>query len=205
MKMFTAKKFFDLFQKKLCDQDAIYNQKSYREIYKINGEFTSLVNRLIVNTILEENKLRWSNEYYRIDVIGWENVYGDVKLENDYKKAQLNYHSWKLQFAFEHENNSEDWSDEVIKLLYINCPLRVVVGYNDMKKRDDAVGGDLAKLNLMAKTISELNIEISGEFLIIIGNSSASYNENTGIENYFGYRAYLYDNDTKSFHLMKQN
>ena len=74
-----------------------------------------------------------------------------------------------------------------------------------MKKRDDAVGGDLAKLNLMAKTISELNIEISGEFLIVIGNSSASYNENTGIENYFEYRAYLYDNDTKSFHFMKQN
>ena len=125
--MFTAKKFFDLFQKKLCAQDAIYNQKSYREIYKMNGEFTSLVNRLIVNTILEENKLRWSNEYYRIDVIGWENVYGDVKLENDYKNAQLNYHSWKLQFAFEHENNSEDWSDEdqscVISSVFCTCSL----------------------------------------------------------------------------------
>lgn len=201
--MFTAKEFFDQFKKKLCAEDAIYNQKSYREIYKMNGEFTGLVNRLIVNTILEENKLRWSNEYYRIDVIGWKNICGDERLKDDYNSARLRYHSWKLEFAFEHENDPEDWSDEVIKLLYVHCPLRVVVGYNDMKKRDDPVAGDLAKLGLVAETISDLRVEVTGEFLVILGNSSAEYNQIGGIENYFGYRAYLYDHETKSFRRME--
>ena len=148
-----------------------------------------------MSKILEESGLRFSNEYYRIDVTGWEHV-TDEKLKKEFLKAKLNYHSWKLKVAFEHENNYDDWTDEVTKLLYVSCPLKVVVGYNEAGKREDDVCGDKHKLELVARTIKNLNVYVNGELLIILGNCGEGYKKEKEAEKYFGYRAYLYDNGT---------
>ena len=52
-----------------------------------------------------------------------------MRLYNKCKKVNLNPHLWDLQAAVEHENNPKAWLDEVCKLAYIRCPLRIVIGY----------------------------------------------------------------------------
>ncbi len=38
-------------------------------------------------------------------------------------------HLWELDAAVEYEYNGDCWLDEVCKLAYIRCPLRVVISY----------------------------------------------------------------------------
>lgn len=200
--MLTAKLFLEQFKKKLCATGERFHEKTYDEVYLKSKEYTDLVNRKIVCDILFEQGLHWSNEYYRIDVIGW-NYVENEELKEEYKNIGLKMHSWKLEFAFEHENCFQDWNDEVIKLLYINCPLRVVVGYNDADKRDHDILGDESKLNVVAKTIEKTGMKIQGELLVILGNRGKGYDLSQGIEAYYGYRAYIFDDKTKYFTQIK--
>ena len=195
----TAEEFFRQFKNKLYDQNAVDEEKrSYRETYLSNEHYTNLINRHIVPDILKQFGMDYSNEYYRIDVTGRVND-TNKELGDEFSNAQFNYHSWRLKVAFEHENNSTDWSDEVIKLLYVNCPLKIVVGYNYANNRNALQFGDERKLDLLARTITHLGVEIKDEFMIILGNCGEGYKEENEAEKYFGYRAYLYDSDSKSF------
>lgn len=187
----TTKEFFNQLKAKLYSSNELIDGKTYREAY-INGKYTHLINHVIVPRILEENGYEHSNEYYRVDVTGWRQ-HENTDIKGEYKAIEFNYHEWRLGVAFEHENNSKDWSDEVIKLLYINCPLKIIVGYNDVKKRNDSRFGDAAKLALIARTIKDLGIDVSGELSVILGNCGNGYSQEKRDEDYFGYRAYLYD------------
>ena len=196
--MISAKEFYEQFKKKLFANDAKFDDESYDRVYLRTKTYTELMNKKVIHEILKENGIKAQNEYYRIDVIGWTDIDNEA-LKEEHSKAGMKWHSWKLEFAFEHENFYRDWNDEVFKLLYINCPLRVVVGYNNATQRDDAVFGDIHKLDLLAKVIANCNIEIQGEFLIILGNRGKGYDMTKGVENYYGYRAYLYNPATKAF------
>ena len=48
--------------------------------------------------------------------------------------SYLRKHFWDLKAAAEHENDSKDRMDEVIKLAHICCLLRVVIGHLPHKK-----------------------------------------------------------------------
>lgn len=199
--MITARKFFEELQTKLYKSDAMYEGDSYDKVYIRSKRYTKLINKEIVPAILRAHNMSVSYEYYRTDVSGWSQK-PDNTLEKEFLKFDMKWHSWKLNFVFEHENNYRDWNDEIIKLLYLNCPLRVVVGYNDADKRNDILFGDCHKLDIISKVIANLNIEIKDEFLIIIGNRGKGFDISHGIENFFGYKAYLYDSNLKSFQLM---
>ncbi len=45
------------------------------------------------------------------------------------EETGINIHNWKLLAAVEHENDYKDWTYELVKLLFVNAPLRVVIGY----------------------------------------------------------------------------
>lgn len=197
----TAEKFLEQFLGKLYNLNATYKGKRYEQIYLHSKEYTNLVNREIVRDILSENGLQHTYEYYRIDVIGWNYIENET-LKRVYEKVGLRYHSWKLEFAFEHENLYRDWNDEAIKLLYVNCPLRVIVGYNDADKRDHLVFGDENKLSIVAQTIEKTGIKVQGEFLVILGNRGHGYSLSNGLEKYYGYRAYLFHENSKSFKMI---
>ncbi len=199
-----ARTFWKQFKEKICDPNGVIPGSNipYRKIYTKNKRYTKLINKQLVPEILKnlDNKIEITNEYYRFDVAGWKQLNDpNEELEKQFNEANFNYHAWKLEVAFEHENDSCDWSDEVIKLLYANCPLKIVVGYNDSLKRDDDIYGDKYKLDLLAKVISNLKVDMMCEYLIIIGNGNKDGYINKVGEEYFGYRAYLYDNDKNAF------
>lgn len=125
------------------------------------------------NPKLKDNRIGsfFQKEYYKIDMVGWTRT---EEYENAGKNAPLNKHAWILDFAIEHENNYRDWSDEVIKLMNIDCPLRVVIGYVN---REDLC--DEGALNYMNEMLSKLYINMrpkihqNDEFAIILGNKNA--------------------------------
>ena len=66
--------------------------------------------------------------------------------------------------AIEHENDWKDWTYEVAKLDFINCPLRVVIGYMDNSKREK-------EFDIIEKQRMNLkNLGNNGEFGIIMMN-----------------------------------
>ena len=121
------------------------------------------------------NEYHTQKEYYRIDLIGWEqkkdsNCY-DINNDLGY---QLNKHAWNFDIAVEHENDEKDWSDEVVKLAYIFCGLRVVIGYFPyMKNKNEKWELQQKYLDAVVGTIEQLNCFENmkhGEFMIILGD-----------------------------------
>ena len=112
-----------------------------------------------------------SREYYRIDNIAWkytESKSGSgIGYQQNYKH-DINAHRWKLLAAVEHENNSKDWTDELVKLAYVNCPLRVVISYGDCTdnyKKAREVANEIAIDIELDKFVNTEN----QEFLLIFG------------------------------------
>ncbi len=107
-------------------------------IYQDNKAFTELINKRVIPEIIESQSkptLTAQNEYFRIDTVGWISRWDDVK--DEAKRMGLNPHLWDLKVAVEHENSSSDWTDEVIKLIHVKCPLKVIIGYNNSDKRGE--------------------------------------------------------------------
>ena len=118
-----------------CIRQGVENKGDWVESKeRYYNNFTYYINKkLMPQKCFPKFASGFSNEYYRFDVSSWEQL--KPSIEDICKKVKMNPHLWDLRIAFEHENNRKDWFDEVIKLLYIDCPLKVVVGYNNYKKR----------------------------------------------------------------------
>ncbi len=125
-------------------------------------------------------KLKTQKEYYRIDLIGWTQRKDKLKDSEKFEQAKnFNLHMWDLNIAIEHENSSKDWLDEVVKLLYINCPRRLVIGYvNYNKKTRDIEANDklyldcvLECLNSLDKDGTKMFIKKDDQFGILLGNA----------------------------------
>lgn len=106
-----------------------------------------------------------SNEYYRID-----NLRYSRNQKNPASKkstSNINYRYWILEAAIEHENKWYDWTDELVKLAYINCPLRVVISYgNPTNNYDDCIkiANEIANDIDFKKYIGD-----EDEFLLVFG------------------------------------
>jgi hypothetical protein len=61
------------------------------------------------------------SQYYRID-LGY--YYYPYKRNN-----KLNKYEWDADVVIEHENDTKDWYDEFVKLVHINCGLKVIITY----------------------------------------------------------------------------
>lgn len=120
-----------------------------------------------IKKILENCGLTAMTEYYKIDVIGYRDEKTSIPCP-----AIVEPHFWWLDAAIEHENACGKWTDELAKLLFINCPLRVVIGYYEE-------GQDIAPaLQYAASVITRANAEAplpcvpgSHEYLLILGES----------------------------------
>lgn len=166
--------------------------------YKHGGSsFTNYMTTLIERILEEEFSLKTEREYLRIDVIGWMDRKNEIKEDAEF--WCLNPHLWDLYVAVEHENNPYDWTDEVIKMAHIRCPLKIIIGYNYCDCRDT----DMEKLQTALNWMSKTNVYSSCEneaLLFIFGNASAKRSR----ENYesFDYQGYIYaDNSLKSIEL----
>lgn len=165
------------------------------EEYKRGGDtFTEKIMGVIEAAIRACFRCSTGREYYRIDAIGWKER--KFEILEDASRHHVNPHLWDLCIAVEHENDPKDWTDELIKLAHINCPLKVIIGYVPCDERDD---GELWRLDLAASWLSKLNAyQFSfGEYLLIFGNSSAA-NRSISYDRP-DYRGYLLDPDSGKF------
>lgn len=174
-----AQAFFNEFQRIFQD-----NRQDAESKYYSNTEFTTFITGEI-NALLANAEKKKQNEYYRIDAIQWT---PKADLIDKHEDIDLKDHLWDLEIAVEHENNSKDWMDEVVKLAHIVCPLRVVIGYMPWNKRDE----DQKYLDHVSKWLKALKCKDNmqrGEFLIILGNCNTSGRK----ERYFGYKGYIFN------------
>ena len=180
-----AKTFFKEFNDLFIPGSATY--KTAVSDYTHNTSYTDFIMDQINEIIKKEKNLKRSNEYFRIDAIGYTSRYKELA-----DSGILNRHLWDLEIAVEHENDSKDWLDEVIKLAHVCCPLRVIIGYvpcgeNDQQRLDYAS-------DALKKLKCKDNLR-TGEFMVILGNSNTKGQE----ERYFHYRAYILEATTFKF------
>lgn len=191
-----AKQFYAAFQKEIeANREELFRH------YTQDKRFTKDIMALI-NGIIKSAGCKAQNEYYRIDAIGWveHERLKEMKKMAVAEKIGLNAHLWKLMIAVEHENNSKDWTDELIKLIHVKCPLKVIIGYTPCDLRGEE---EKRKLAFAAKWMQEFNaLQMdTEEYLIILGNGAPSSLNHDGYTD-FGYAGYLYNADLKRFELL---
>ncbi len=181
--MVDAKRFFE-------DYISVIT-KDYWDEYHNNTLWTDVVTKLIREQI-ENYGLESQTEYYRIDVTGWKSHWNDVKAQA--KEVGMKPHLWDLEIAVEHENNSSDWSDELIKLAHIRCPLKVIIGYTPCDLR--GVGGieeaRLAFASRILQKVKAFDPASKEQILVILGNSAPKESAHPTYTDY-GYRGYYFD------------
>lgn len=185
----NAKEFFDRFNEAI----SINNCEAVEKY--LNGKAFTKVVISAINSIINENPKYTQNELYRIDSIGWSDV--DLPIDCDKKIPRFKEHLWNLDVAVEHENDSKDWMYEVVKLVHVYCPLRVVISYLPLKSLMNVNKGDMAHLDYIVEKLKNLksydNMK-QGEFLVIIGNSNVEK-----IEDFFNYKGYLFSPTEERF------
>lgn len=181
-------------QRRVSDVDG----RTLYEVYTCDEPgFTKIVNKTLIHSIIQKAGLTPQHEYLRIDTVGWRGRYTELE-EQRSKEVRLNRHLWDLEIAVEHENNKKDWLDELVKLIHIRCPLKVVIGYNHCDERDT---GELEKLAYAAECMNMLKAfgsDCGEEYLIIIGNGEPGDKSKGGYTS-FDYRGYLYNYGKKKF------
>ncbi|RHS32626.1 hypothetical protein DWV52_08380 [Ruminococcaceae bacterium AF10-16] len=142
---------------------------TFLDLYRNNEPaYTELVNKYIVHKIIEDAGMTAQHEYFRIDTVGWITRYQEMAEEAH--KLDLSAHLWDLEIAVEHENSKQDWTDEVIKLIHVKCPLKVVISYSHCDERDTT---EWKKLKFIARWMQEVKAFAKGsdeEYLLIFGN-----------------------------------
>ena len=190
---YGAKWFYDEFKSRIT-------WEKYAVAYKADADFTPLVTNEI-KEIIRTSGLRPQTEYFRIDVIGYESRWKEVR--ESARSAEMGAYLWDLKIAVEHENSKSDWSDEVVKLMQIRCPLKVIVGYNYYDERGEA---EQRKLDFASELIRNVAAYSSAlhdreEILIILGNGQSKKGKASDYSD-FDYRGYLYDYERERFELM---
>lgn len=200
-----AHAFYREFMHRICDKPELV--RAYRNSKEYTALIMHLINEIIAdlgrnynieNSDVEQQSVFGAqNEYLRIDACGWQSRYKSI--EKQAKELGLKPHLWDLKIAVEHENAKNDWMDEVIKLVHIKCPTKVVIGYSNADDRKN----DIHKLAFAAKCMNDVQAFHKGEneeYLIILGNAKVK-GEITNCEQ-FGYQGHIYNRKTQRFDLL---
>ena len=130
MKM-TAREFWKSFEQNI-KLEKIQLESVWDEQASFTEKITALISRVIKDA-KPSNKFIVQPEYYNIDLTEWEQKKLKTKeklfVENGLKGYRFEKYAWNFDIAVEHENDKNLWMDEVIKLAYVFCDLRVVIGY----------------------------------------------------------------------------
>lgn len=192
-------KYGNLFYENLLIELQRYFQENGMNTYQNNNEWTKVITKNENNSSLIDNALhntfphsRFGNEYYRIDNCIYEDINEGYKTEN-----KMKFHQWKLLAAVEHENQWDDWSDELVKLAYVQCPLRVVISYGDYNPEKEEYTNAIYHANRVAEAINlQKYVHGDEEFVLIFGPRISSIKNNRDISQL--YKAYIWNG--KCFH-----
>lgn len=215
--MMNARTFFDKFTEDMKEDTPIAiltgfpeyedEEHTYMDAYREFKPCTELINRQVIPDILKSEGLDVQHEYFRVDVIGYESRYREVS-EEESSGHDLYRNYWNLKVAVEHENDKHAWTDEVMKLAHLRCPLKVVISYNYCDRRDPVDGDEIKsamsdeeKLKFTAEWMQKIDaFDNSGkeEILVIIGNAAGRDKESREYDS-FDYRGYIFDYTLKQF------
>lgn len=178
----------------LCFQQRMENCEL--AMYKKGGaNFTEYVTTAIREIIEKEFCLNSEKEYFRIDIIGWKDRKEEI--ENQANQIKMNPHLWDLRIAVEHENAIADWTDELIKLIHIRCPLKVIIGYNHCDCRRENEIEKLAVASSWMKEVDAFDPTAKETYLLVLGNGSPLLSKET--YNSFDYQGYVFDYEKDCF------
>lgn len=121
MKKMSPEEFWDSFAKRL--RNKLGDSQGWREKYESSPAWTRFMMEFLEELgsalgFTDEGEI--SREYYRID-LGY------------YKVSEP--HIWDFEVAIEHENSPSKWLEEFMKLIHINCGLKVIITYHDYGNR----------------------------------------------------------------------
>ena len=110
--------------------------KRFADTYYNRGEYTEFINKIMKDKLIyaypgTSPRIKYYPEYYRIDHTYWE-----TSKQDSFGKVSI--YDWSLDFVVEHENDCS-WTEETAKLDFIKCPLKIVIGYMDNKKRENEI------------------------------------------------------------------
>lgn len=116
LKSVTPKEFWEIFNKKLS-----------RKREDLGTQFLSAY----------REDTTWTNDVLKLlSDIGSENGYVDSKsCAKEYMLIDMGYFDfnaycdWDFDVAIEHENDGTKWLEEFIKLIHVNCGLKVIITY----------------------------------------------------------------------------
>ena len=187
--MIDAKQFYEDYVSLVTDQ--------YWDVYHDNSQWTACVTKLL-RELIEKYGFTSQTEYFRIDVTGWVSHWEDIAAEA--AELGLRPHLWNLKVAVEHENDSSDWTDELVKLTHIRCPLKVIIGYTpcDMRKSGGLEDRRLSFAARLLRGVDALDPASKEQYLVILGNSAPKHSSSPKYTDY-GYRGYFYDYEAGHF------
>lgn len=191
-KSITAESFWKDFCKALEE-----NGNAIQNIWNNKSVFTEFIIKEIFNSILNKNygyKDEHQYEYLKIDLVGWKDL-DKSKLGAIPKYFEPYF--WAFDVAIEHENDKGKWMDEVIKLSYINCPLRIVVGYAPRNMQAEYLSYVSNALQILNKTYDSIR---AGQYFMIILGDSGLDGKDVSVDSY---TPYLYNIDQKCFNNKK--
>lgn len=187
--MATAHDFFAHFKAKTSHEEMM-------PLYRKGGSrFTEAIIKIIEEVIEDVFQYDHGREYYRIDVSGWSNRKEEIT--EDISHLGMAKHLWDLKIAVEHENDLDDWTDELIKLAHVKCPLKVIVGYSPCDQREEDERGKLMCAAAWLKKLKVYDTFKEEELLLILGNSSPKC-KGLNYES-FDYRGYIYSWEREAF------
>lgn len=206
----TAWEFWTSFEKQIKD-----NSEVLKTVWNNRDAFTERIMKVIKNAIRMTNREAkdyvpnhryeyeeyvMQTEYFKIDLVAWEQKRDTdaYTVENGIEGYKLNKHAWDFDIAVEHENASDKWSDEVVKLAHIFCDLRVVIGYIPYVK-DGKREMHKKYLNAITDSIKTLKCRDNmkhGKYMIILGD--VEHGESDGFEELI-YTPYIFDKEKEKF------
>lgn len=170
-----AEEFWTEFSNRLNERDV---RKEAEKKWKYSKDYTEFIIAMMEKMIGSKDKggfgFETSKEYYRIDLTGWTQRRDEIKNKfPENKDYAFQPYCWDLEIAIEHENNDKLWMDEIIKLLHINCPLRVVIGYVPKSISQGEYLLYVSDAIMDSKKASNME---NGDFLLILGDSKVGGN-----------------------------
>lgn len=172
-RVMSSRKFLERLKGALLEK-----KEDLKSLYHNNTKWTDFI-KGITEEMIEENCI--SREYYRIDSLKYEytEFYQSYNETNHRKYFDDNHYlstyNWKNLYAIEYENDSRNWTDELVKLAHIRSELKVIISYSEWGDGEDFYRNLIAeKMKFAIELLQACQKEaINDNWLIVFGPCGA--------------------------------
>jgi hypothetical protein len=203
-KNLDAMKFYSELEKLLAGENSGETIERYNRYYNAKGKEKAKIWTMYLTAkvmdIFHSLKTTPGCAYYGMDVIGWTQRKKELKWGK--KDRLVNPHLWDLDVAVEFENSPQNWTDKLVKLFYLRCPLKVVISYRDCKKKDSGEKALACAAQIVNKLREPNPIQEDEQLLVVLGNSRSGANYKSWED--IGFAAYVFDANEGEFKLLEE-